>query len=109
MLVDCGDGRTMVGFENHAGRTWLGDGVAPLGRVIAGAGNNGEDRTEGAGRSGSSAPTCTARCCRRTRGSPTSSSSTRSIGAGGPLEPLDDELEARTAEGAAAIARSERR
>jgi len=37
----------MVGFENHAGRTWLGSGVVPLGRVIAGAGNNGEDRTEG--------------------------------------------------------------
>jgi lipid II isoglutaminyl synthase (glutamine-hydrolysing) len=41
-------GRRLVGFENHSGRTFLGDGVRPLGRVIAGAGNNGEDHTEGA-------------------------------------------------------------
>lgn len=38
----------LVGFENHSGRTRLGEGVQPLGRVIAGYGNNGEDRTEGA-------------------------------------------------------------
>lgn len=40
--------RTLVGFENHSGRTYLGAGVQPLGRAIVGAGNNGEDRTEGA-------------------------------------------------------------
>jgi lipid II isoglutaminyl synthase (glutamine-hydrolysing) len=39
---------TITGFENHSGRTYLGDGVKPLGRVAAGAGNNGEDGTEGA-------------------------------------------------------------
>lgn len=39
---------TVVGFENHSGRTRLGSGVSPLGRVIRGFGNNGEDRTEGA-------------------------------------------------------------
>ncbi|HEX6348340.1 MAG TPA: glutamine amidotransferase [Candidatus Dormibacteraeota bacterium] len=38
---------TLVGFENHSGRTFLGAGVTPLGRVIAGSGNNGEDGTEG--------------------------------------------------------------
>jgi lipid II isoglutaminyl synthase (glutamine-hydrolysing) len=38
----------LVGFENHSGRTYLGPGVSPLGRVIAGSGNNGEDGTEGA-------------------------------------------------------------
>jgi CobQ-like glutamine amidotransferase family enzyme len=38
----------LVGFENHSGRTYLGPGAAPLGRVIAGSGNNGEDGTEGA-------------------------------------------------------------
>lgn len=38
----------MVGFENHSGRTYLGPGARPLGRVVAGAGNNGEDGTEGA-------------------------------------------------------------
>ena len=39
---------TVVGFENHSGRTRLGHGVEPLGRVIKGFGNNGEDGTEGA-------------------------------------------------------------
>jgi CobQ-like glutamine amidotransferase family enzyme len=41
------DPPTLVGFENHSGRTFLGAGVQPLGRVIKGAGNNGEDGTEG--------------------------------------------------------------
>lgn len=40
--------RTLVGFENHSGRTYLGDHVMPLGRTVVGAGNNGEDGTEGA-------------------------------------------------------------
>ena len=39
---------TLVGFENHSGQTFLGSGVRPLGRVITGFGNNGEDGTEGA-------------------------------------------------------------
>ena len=38
----------LVGFENHSGRTYLGSGVRPLGRVVHGFGNNGEDGTEGA-------------------------------------------------------------
>ncbi|MEW6423712.1 MAG: glutamine amidotransferase [Bacillota bacterium] len=37
----------VTGFENHAGRTYLGK-AAPLGRVLAGYGNNGEDGLEGA-------------------------------------------------------------
>ena len=41
VLLDC-DGRTVAGFENHAGRTLLDDGAQPLGRVIAGHGNDGE-------------------------------------------------------------------
>ena len=41
-------GATLLGFENHAGRTWLGPGAVPLGRVARGRGNNGVDRTEGA-------------------------------------------------------------
>lgn len=36
-----------IGFENHGGRTYLGD-VQPLGKVIKGYGNNGEDGWEGA-------------------------------------------------------------
>ncbi|MBI2431211.1 MAG: type 1 glutamine amidotransferase, partial [Candidatus Levybacteria bacterium] len=39
---------TLVGFENHGGRTYLGRGIEPLGKVITGFGNNGEDGTEGA-------------------------------------------------------------
>jgi CobQ-like glutamine amidotransferase family enzyme len=39
--------RTLVGFENHSGKTYLGPGCAPLGLVEVGAGNNGEDGTEG--------------------------------------------------------------
>ena len=39
---------TVVGFENHSGRTYLGEGVKPLGTVIRGSGNNGTDGTEGA-------------------------------------------------------------
>ncbi|MBR5951588.1 MAG: glutamine amidotransferase [Actinomycetaceae bacterium] len=41
-------GSTVVGFENHSGKTYLGRGVEPMGRVLAGYGNNGEDGTEGA-------------------------------------------------------------
>ncbi|HEX7245178.1 MAG TPA: glutamine amidotransferase [Solirubrobacterales bacterium] len=46
--VDLGGGpRTVAGFENHGGRTHLGPGETPLGRVIKGFGNNGEDGFEG--------------------------------------------------------------
>lgn len=41
-------GATLVGFENHGGRTRLGPGAQPLGEVLSGSGNNGADRTEGA-------------------------------------------------------------
>ena len=38
----------VIGFENHGGRTTLGSGVAPVGRVLAQTrGNNGEDGGEG--------------------------------------------------------------
>ncbi len=37
----------LVGFENHGGRTYLGKNLSPLGRVINGFGNNGQDKTEG--------------------------------------------------------------
>jgi lipid II isoglutaminyl synthase (glutamine-hydrolysing) len=41
-------GGVLVGFENHGGRTRLGAGVQPLGRVRRGYGNNGQDGLEGA-------------------------------------------------------------
>lgn len=114
VLVECrfdGVERTLVGFENHAGRTTLGAGVEPLGRVVAGGGNNGQDGTEGcrAGRVIGTyvhgpllpknpwlADALLAWALDR-RGRPAT------------LEPLDDHLEALAAERAAAIAVRERR
>jgi CobQ-like glutamine amidotransferase family enzyme len=40
-------GETLVGFENHSGRTFLGEGVKALGTVLVGNGNNGDDGKEG--------------------------------------------------------------
>jgi CobQ-like glutamine amidotransferase family enzyme len=51
VLLECelepGERRTLAGFENHAGRTILEDGAEPLGRVVAGFGNDGESGFEG--------------------------------------------------------------
>jgi lipid II isoglutaminyl synthase (glutamine-hydrolysing) len=51
VLLECelepGDVRTLAGFENHAGRTYLDEGAEPLGRVVAGFGNDGESGYEG--------------------------------------------------------------
>jgi CobQ-like glutamine amidotransferase family enzyme len=40
--------KELVGFENHGGRTFLGPGCQPLGRVLHGFGNDGESGWEGA-------------------------------------------------------------
>ena len=40
-------GSIVVGYENHSGRSYLAEGINPLGRIIKGYGNNGEDKTEG--------------------------------------------------------------
>ena len=50
-MFRCGEalgGMTVVGFENHSGRTHLGSSLVPLGQVLSGFGNNGDDGTEGA-------------------------------------------------------------
>ncbi|HEX2110996.1 MAG TPA: hypothetical protein VHF67_05540 [Gaiellaceae bacterium] len=51
VLLECelepGERRTLAGFENHAGRTILGATGEPLGRVLAGFGNDGESGYEG--------------------------------------------------------------
>jgi CobQ-like glutamine amidotransferase family enzyme len=48
VLLDCEwAGRTLAGFENHAGRTRLEAGAVPLGRVVHGFGNDGESGFEG--------------------------------------------------------------
>jgi CobQ-like glutamine amidotransferase family enzyme len=88
-------GRTLVGFENHGGRTYLGT-AKPLGKVLKGYGNNAQDGTEGA-------------VYRNTYGTYLHGSLLpknphfadylielalrRTHGITGPLEPLDDELE----------------
>ena len=46
--ADLGTGpRLLAGFENHGGRTYLGSEAEPLGRVVEGFGNNGQDGLEG--------------------------------------------------------------
>jgi lipid II isoglutaminyl synthase (glutamine-hydrolysing) len=50
VLLECsftGEQRTVAGFENHAGRTILDERAEPLGRVIAGFGNDGQSGFEG--------------------------------------------------------------
>jgi lipid II isoglutaminyl synthase (glutamine-hydrolysing) len=51
VLLECelepGERRTLAGFENHAGRTVLDSGAEPLGRVVAGFGNDGRSGWEG--------------------------------------------------------------
>jgi CobQ-like glutamine amidotransferase family enzyme len=47
LVVETPDG-ILVGFENHSGKTYLGAKAVPLGAVVVGHGNNGEDHTEGA-------------------------------------------------------------
>jgi CobQ-like glutamine amidotransferase family enzyme len=51
VLLECelepGERRTLAGFENHAGRTRLDAGATPLGRVVAGFGNDGDSGFEG--------------------------------------------------------------
>lgn len=49
-MYECDDipGLNVVGFENHSGKTYLGPGVRPIGKVLYGNGNNGQDGFEGA-------------------------------------------------------------
>ena len=48
VLLECDwAGRTLAGFENHAGRTILDEGAEPLGRVVSGFGNDGRSGFEG--------------------------------------------------------------
>jgi CobQ-like glutamine amidotransferase family enzyme len=45
---DAGEPRVLAGFENHGGRTHLGEAQKPLGRVLKGHGNDGRSGLEGA-------------------------------------------------------------
>jgi CobQ-like glutamine amidotransferase family enzyme len=115
VLLECelepGVKRTLAGFENHAGRTILDEGATPLGRVVAGFGNDGESGYEGC-RLGSAIGTylhgpllprnpwladwLLAQALARRLGEPPE------------LEPLPDELEREAHEVAAARARTPR-
>jgi len=46
LVIKDEDGVSYIGFENHLGKTYIGD-LQPLGKVISGFGNNGEDGYEG--------------------------------------------------------------
>jgi hypothetical protein len=48
VTLDADDTRVLAGFENHGGRTHLGAGQQPLGRVLKGHGNDGRSGQEGA-------------------------------------------------------------
>lgn len=50
--LDPGDTRVLAGFENHGGRTLLGAGERPLGKVLSGHGNDGRSGFEGVVRDG---------------------------------------------------------
>jgi lipid II isoglutaminyl synthase (glutamine-hydrolysing) len=47
VAIELEDGTTLAGFENHGGRTHLGLGATPLGRVLRGHGNDGRSGYEG--------------------------------------------------------------
>jgi CobQ-like glutamine amidotransferase family enzyme len=47
VAIELADGRVLAGFENHGGRTHLGAGEEPLGRVLKGHGNDGRSGFEG--------------------------------------------------------------
>ena len=87
----------LAGFENHGGRTYLGEGATPLGRVISGHGNNGRDGWEGVRRDnligtylhGPLLPKNAWLADHLIR-----TALARRYGAAPDLEPLDDELEA---------------
>ena len=108
--ADLGDGETLevAGFENHGGRTRLGAGTTPLGRVISGHGNNGSDGFEGVRRRnligtylhGPLLPKNVLLADRLI-----SRALARREGAEPELQPLDDALEAAAHESARAAAR----
>ncbi len=46
--TDLIENETLVGFENHSGLTYINGSTEPLGTIVIGNGNNGQDKTEGA-------------------------------------------------------------
>ena len=83
VAVECdfgsGSRRQLTGFENHSGRTYLGSGAeAARARARRGLATTARTAPRAPGTGRSTPPTCTGRCCRRTRGWPTTCSPGRS-------------------------------
>ena len=69
--LDPGDQRTLVGFENHAGRTTWGRASSRWDASCGATATTARTAARASTTARSSAPTCTGRCCPRTRGWPT--------------------------------------
>jgi CobQ-like glutamine amidotransferase family enzyme len=90
--LQAGERRVLAGFENHGGRTYLGPGVTPLGRVLKGHGNNGKDGFEGA-RAGNVIGTYLHGPLLPKNAWFADWLIETALGLPGPLQPLDDEFE----------------
>ncbi len=106
--VDLGEGpRVLAGFENHGGRTYLGPGAEPLGRVVKGHGNNGKDGHEGVRRGNLIGTYLHGPLLPKNAWLADlliAQALERRYGARPSLEPLDDELELQAQECARAVA-----
>jgi lipid II isoglutaminyl synthase (glutamine-hydrolysing) len=91
--LDPGRRRVLAGFENHGGRTHLGPGGNPLGRVLRGHGNNGRDGHEGV-RAGNVIGTYLHGPLLPKNAWFADWLIAAALGVQSPLSPLDDELEA---------------
>jgi hypothetical protein len=87
-----GGRRVLAGFENHGGRTHLGAGAQPLGRVLRGHGNNGSDGHEGV-RSGNVIGTYLHGPLLPKNGWFADWLIAAALGSDAPLAPLDDRME----------------
>ncbi|HEX7293252.1 MAG TPA: glutamine amidotransferase [Solirubrobacterales bacterium] len=106
--VDLGAGpQILAGFENHGGRTYLGAGAEPLGRVLEGHGNNGKDGHEGVRRGNLIGTYLHGPLLPKNAWLADlliAQALERRYGARPPLEPLDDALELRAQECAREVA-----
>lgn len=87
-----GPSRVLAGFENHGGRTHLGPSAKPLGRVLKGYGNNGDDGYEGVRRQNVIGTYLHGPLLPKNAWFADWLIAT-ALGLDAPLEPLDDELE----------------